>query len=322
MRVRFVSFMALLVGAALPGCRSTKLPTEVNTLYRYAVEADDAGRKEDALKAFSAFRKQHAGDPRLEEIRFRQVDAYYETERIRRGVNETREVLKDYPLSRHLIALEKRLFTTGVRLIDEDTGGFLGIKHFLAIEPEGVDVLGVLLESFKKGQYADAAQRKIGLWAMERKDYDRAILEFEHLAKDYPQSEWKAVADFNVAHCRWLKSRGPRYDREILEKAKEEYQKYVDLHPEGSKVVEAQSRIRTIDLELAEKGWLIGEWYRNDDRFEAARLHYKMVTVRYPETVWATKARERLQELDASVPHGPPVPAPPAKAGAAEQGTP
>jgi len=321
MRVRLLSSLALIVGAALPGCRSTKLPTEVNALYRYGVEADDGGRKEDALKAFSAFRKQHAGDPRLEEIRFRQVNAYYETGRTRRGVNETREVLKDYPLSRHLIALEKRLFTTGVRLLVEDTGGFLGIKNFLAIEPDGVEVLGVLLESFKKGQYADSAQRKIGLWAMERKDYDRAILEFEHLAKDYPQSEWKAVADFNVAHCRWRKSRGPRYDREILEKAKEDYQKYVDLHPEGSKVVEAQSRIRAIDLALAEKGWLLGEFYRNDERIEAARLHYKMVTVRYPETVWATRARERLQELEASRTPGPPPPgAPPAKA--AEQGTP
>jgi outer membrane assembly lipoprotein YfiO len=203
--------------------------------------------------------------------------------------------VEEYPLSRHKV--EKPLFGMGVAIIDGANSGFLGIPGALGFRLGGTEVLRFLIKILRRGERAVDAQRIIAQYYFDQGDHHRARLEYEALIEDYPGSIFQSLAEYRIPLCRLLQSRGPEYDRKLLEDALRGFQQYEHKHPGGTFANLARNRAKEVYNMLAEKNFRIADFYLADKRVDASVFYHELTINTYPETPWAQRSVARLGEI-------------------------
>src|SRR5262249_13023326 len=150
--------------------------------------------------------------------------------------------------------------------------GFLGI---FGGEGIGIEVLEYSVETFPRGRHGVEASRTLANYYFDREDWAEAVSEYELLRKNYPESEWKSLADFRVAMATFQQIRGAEYDRKLIEKSRDEFSNYLRLHPEGNQVQTAKDKLHESRDLLAQKDWQIAHFYDYNGKPEAAIRYFR-----------------------------------------------
>ena len=69
------------------------------------------------------------------------------------------------------------------------------------------------------------------------------------------------------------------------------------MYPESSHAEEARGKISELQELAAEHEFRIGMYYHRYMRYKSARMYFDAIAREYPETQWAQKAREMLDQM-------------------------
>lgn len=309
-RLRFTITALMVSLAAIGGCRTSRPPLPGSTgplppisnpenpaiiTGRAAIEA---GKYEAARTALSPVRTAKPPLAGSAEAAFLTAESYYRSGNRYRAMSGYKRYVEDYPISANLRDAEDRIFTLALEYIEGRVRtGFGLISH----RGTGVSALEFILESFPRGTRSSEAQRILADYYYRDGRWVEAIAEYRELLQRFPRSEWVSIARYRIGMCYIRQSRGPDHDPILLERARDEFQRYTEAHPEGSRISEVQTQLAEIDDILAQKLLRTAYFYARDDEPEAALLYFRETIDSYPESDAAAEAQDAIADLEARI---------------------
>jgi len=179
----------------------------------------------------------------------------------------------------------------------EQNRTLLGLP-ILSARGTGERVVRKILEEYPFEKFSDDYQYRLANVFYERNEYAAAAEEYLFLIDQYDRSIWRPSARFLAGVSFFRTVNSISYDTQNLDKAKKQFDKYLNRYPDGSFVDRARSYIQRINRKLAEKNLRIAEWYTRTGRTTGAIFYYKEVLRIYPKTDQAQTAVKRLRDID------------------------
>ncbi|MFA6349335.1 MAG: outer membrane protein assembly factor BamD [Candidatus Omnitrophota bacterium] len=251
---------------------------------------DDAKREfQKLLKAYgktaeAAESQYYLG--RIEEDRDNLYSAYLEYQK----------VIDKYPFSDRIQEIIEREYKIAEAFMQGEKRKAMGIT--LPVENPSIEIFNKVIENSTYGPYAPKAQYKLGLVLKGLLRYYEAEEAFGKVISNYPTSEWAEPSKFQIASCRAGLSRGPEYDQGAADEAKQKFEDFVRDHPDAVLSAEAEKSIALIKDKEAQSSYNIAVFYEKQKAYQAAKIYYQEAIDNYPNTDWAAKAAEKLQELE------------------------
>jgi len=171
-------------------------------------------------------------------------------------------------------------------------------KWQIPAKDKAIEIFKAVADNAPYGKYADQAKFKAGLAYKDIQDYNSAILMFKDVIDRYPNSEIIDKARFQLAECSRLLSVKPDYDQTPTNLARKEFEDFLKKHPESEMADDAKQVVDKLKLREAENAYKIAQFYEARRAPESAIIYYKEIVQNYPDTEWAKKAQERLNELE------------------------
>jgi outer membrane protein assembly factor BamD len=206
------------------------------------------------------------------------------------------KVIDKYPFSERIQEIIEREYKIGEAFMSGEKRKALGMA--LPVENPSVEIFTRVIENSNFGPLAAKAQYKLGLVLKGLMRYYEAEEAFNKVISNYPDSEWVAPAQYQIAACRAAVSRGPQYDQGAAGEAKEKFEEFVREHPDAVLSREAEKNIEELKNKEAQSTYDIAVFYEKQKAFEAAKVYYNEIITNYPEAPLAKKALERMQILE------------------------
>jgi outer membrane protein assembly factor BamD len=121
---------------------------------------------------------------------------------------------------------------------------------------------------------------------------------FKNFSTSFPNSEWREEAAYLSAYCNYLQSPTYRLDQTSTLTAIEEFQIFVNLFPNSSRVEACNQRIDELRRKLEQKLFAEGELYYNLRQYQSSVLAFDNLLRDYPETPDAERVRYLIAKGD------------------------
>ncbi|MGD8395760.1 MAG: outer membrane protein assembly factor BamD [Candidatus Eiseniibacteriota bacterium] len=131
----------------------------------------------------------------------------------------------------------------------------------------------------------------------EQKDWILAAADFERVVRDFPESRFACDAQLWLAETYWRQSRKAPYDQAETRRAIQEYERFQRRCPEHEGIEEIPARLARARNRLAEKQYRAARLYEKLNQPESALIYLGLVVDEYPDTEWATPARQDRARL-------------------------
>lgn len=175
---------------------------------------------------------------------------------------------------------------------------FLGFRY--RSPTFGVDILigeRGLVTLYPFLEYSDVALWQVSNYYFKKREYPEAEQVLEQLVRDYPLGEWHEAAEYLLALSVFEQVRGEDYDQEPLKKAKRKFNLYRTHYPRGSRIPEAQEKLRQLAEMEARHDLKVAKYYLRESRPEAAMYYLRSVLLNNPTTDAAAEAREIYRQM-------------------------
>lgn len=201
-------------------------------------------------------------------------------------------------LRRELVVAELFLFKGQKRKIWK---GFLRVS---ATE-EALEILNRIIVDRAPGTLlAEQALLMQANYHFDHGEFDEAEKAYARLSRDFPRGKYVRLALERSADSALASFAGIEFDDAPLLEAEERYRQFEDRFPKAAQEDDVPATLANIRNRRAEKEYSIAEYYLRAKHPNAALYYYKSVSANWPDTVWAEKARLKLEALG-------PMPAPP-----------
>lgn len=222
---------------------------------------------------------------RIEEEKGRHFQAY----------QAYQKVIEKYPFSSRIEEIVEREYALAEGYLEKEGG----IRQTVAEHP-AVEILKKVIENSSYGPLAAKAQYKLGVVLKGLERYYEAQDAFSRVVSDYPDSEWVADAQFQIAACLAAVSRGPAYDPGSFREAKKKFEEFSREHPHARLTDEARVNVARLTEQEAQNNYDVARFYEKQKQFDAAKIYYRQILDQAPDSEWAGKAMERLTIMGAS----------------------
>lgn len=162
-----------------------------------------------------------------------------------------------------------------------------------------IELLKVYVANNAGSAEVDEALYELGACELKNKDWAAAMVDFERLLRDYPESDSSASAAFRLGEAYFGQSRGPDFDQEQTVQALEQWQRYLRNYPGHWLNGEAQRRVSEARHRLATKLSNTGRLYLKLKLPEPARVYYERIANEYSDTALYGDALLGLAMCDA-----------------------
>lgn len=203
-------------------------------------------------------------------------------------------VIEKYPFSERIQEIVDREY----RIAERFAGGRRTKDVPLSVENPAAEIFTTVVENSSYGARAPGAQYQLGMVLKGMKNYYEAEDAFNKVISSYPESEWAASAQFQIAACRAAASRAAAYDQGSTEEARKKFGEFLEEHPDAALSTDAQKNIGELGEKEAESKFEIAAFYEKQKAFDAAKIYYNDILTSYPESAWAAKALERIKVLE------------------------
>ena len=160
---------------------------------------------------------------------------------------------------------------------------------------------GMYEKIVRTGPYSDVApqaQLKIGAAREKQHNYAMAAKAYETAADRYhdrPQVAADALYKEGMAYKK--EAQTAEYDQSTAGQAIATFTDFMTLYPAEPRVGDAQKIIATLKVEQARGSFQIARFYEKYKKWNGALVYYNEVVLLDPNSSYAAKARERIDEL-------------------------
>ena len=212
-----------------------------------------------------------------------------------------KELSSSFPITIYAPQVAWMEFQIGKTLL-HTRSGFLGI---ISNHSYGVRVLKHLsitwptqTEPGNPGNVlADDALAILGDDAWKDRDWEKVEEYYSKLLQFYPDSEWNELALFRIGMSWFYRIQGPPYDMYTMKRAEKELALFLGKDVKNKvlkqKAGKALQKVRDC---LAERNFLLAEYYITVGSPYGAYLYLKEICDSYPGSKWAEKAKRMLPE--------------------------
>ncbi len=166
-----------------------------------------------------------------------------------------------------------------------------------------LDKLRSIKNKFPYSKYSiDARLRMADVYFLQEA-YSEAAMAYEAFRDLYPKHERVPYAMFRTGLSYYKDVPGNiARDLSPAQKAMVAYEDFLKAFPTSPDAPEAKKNLAEVRNVLAQKEIYIGDFYRKNDQYEAARTRYQRVLEAFPDTESAKTASERLSGLPKPAP--------------------
>ncbi|MEN3044423.1 MAG: outer membrane protein assembly factor BamD [Candidatus Hydrothermales bacterium] len=145
-------------------------------------------------------------------------------------------------------------------------------------------------------EYTDDVQFYIAKSYFLEKQFETASSEYNFLLNQFPNSEHLEEAEFDILKIEILKVSSPSHETGELEKVIPKIDNFLKKYPNSKFSEELLGLKNTVLNILAEKIYSIARLYENLKKYYSAEIYYKELIDKYPDTIWAEKARKKINK--------------------------
>lgn len=207
------------------------------------------------------------------------------------------KTIDKYPYNERVEELIERQYKIGGVFLDGEKAKIMGMKILPAMD-KAAEILAKVVENAPYGRYADIAQFRIGEAYKNQEFYEDALLAYQKLVDDYPDSPFVEDAKYQIALCTYYVSRDPYYDQEFTDKAIEEYQELIKATSDMELNKEARETLSRLREKKAKSALETAKFYEKTGHYKSAVIYYKDVLENYSDTSIAAEALEKIMELE------------------------
>ncbi|MCF6150184.1 MAG: outer membrane protein assembly factor BamD [Candidatus Kuenenia sp.] len=210
--------------------------------------------------------------------------AYYLNGDYKRALKAYEKVLQEYPGTKRTKEVLEKEFQIGIAQMEID-------------EKAAIKVFEKIIENHPMGPIAPDAQIKIADSYFKLGYYEEATEAYEKFLENYPRNEWIPYVQYQIPLSKVYFERQQERNYGLLVSAREDFEKYLITNPHGVHVEDARKMIKEIKNIEAEREFEIGEFYLRRKTPSSAAMYFGYVIKDYPDTIWAQRAKERLEFL-------------------------
>ncbi len=178
----------------------------------------------------------------------------------------------------------EELFKTGLKLMNES-------KYERAIK-----YFNKIVNEYPHSGYLIKSQFLLAECYFQKKDYEKAKLEYEFYMKTFPYAEDYENAFYKSLICN-LKLFKKSQRISILEELKENFLAFKKSYPEGQFSKEIQSYVNTIDSLIAKNFFDIAFLYYKNGELNPAKIYFEYVINNFPNTSFKFHSLYYLAEI-------------------------
>ena len=210
------------------------------------------------------------------------------------------KTIDKYPYNERVEETIERQYKIGSMFLDGQRAKIMGMQILPAMD-KAVEVLSKVVENAPYGRYADVAQFKIGEAHKKQEFYEEALLAYQKLIDDYPNSPLAEDAKYQIALCTYYVSREPYYDQEFTDRAIAEYQELIKATSDIELNKEAKETLNRLREKKAKSSFETAKFYERNRHYKSAIIYYKDIVENYSDTSIAAEAMERMTKLEAKI---------------------
>jgi len=321
--------------------------------YLAAEEIYEAGEYPKAEKAFHKLAQKHrspaswtwdlitgnleahrplSDSPIREDALFMKAESQFQQEHYADANDTYAELLKDYPSTRHMDDVTKRLFEIARTWLDfPDTARLAEVQQvnyddfhrklpaeqppekkrtpvyvpnfidekrpLFDTEGNAISALRLIWLNDPTGPLADDALMMTASHYARRGNWIESDRHYTLLREEYPNSPHVQTAFVLGSHVKLMSYEGPAYDGKALEDAEHLKESLLRLYPASEDRQRIESELQKIEEAKAARLWELVELYGGKRKRLSEAVYCHLILDRYPETRFAGLARERLQKL-------------------------
>lgn len=286
----------------------------------------------EAQAAFKKVAKKFKKSEIREDALFMQGEAAYEQGNFYAAENAYATLLRDYPSTRHLDDVSKRLFEVARQWLDFPKVAEVGeiqqanfddfsqklpaekpvekartpvwvpnftdkSKPWFDTEGNGIGCLRLIWLNDPTGPLADDALMLAASHYARRNNFVEADRHFTLLREEYPNSPHVQNAFVLGSHVKLMSYQGAAYDAKTLQDAEGLKKSILRLYPESKDRGRIEDELARIEEAKADREWELVVFYERKGNKRAQAVHCHIVIDRFPRSQAAQRARQRLQEL-------------------------
>lgn len=160
-----------------------------------------------------------------------------------------------------------------------------------------IEIYKKVVDNAPFGKLADEAQFKMASTMKDAGRYDEATIAFQKILDDYPASRLYEQARYEMANSAYKASLSPAYDAAPTDKALKAFEEFAGTTSDEKLTKEAHTTIKRLKNKAAEKSFMTAEFYERQKHYVSAIIYYQDVIDRYPDSISAGIAIDRIRDL-------------------------
>lgn len=301
---------------------------------RQCQDAFDKGDYAQAIKLGKKTAKKFKESSLGEQAQFCVAESYFAQGNYAKAQDGYTQLFADYPSTRYVEPSTRKLFrisqawleiaepmarseirrVSGEKVIEEDSqpASSKDPTLFVRILPNFhdrsrpmFDTQGRALESLKSiwmndptGPLADDALMLTATYYQRHDNFVEADRYFEILRQEYPDSPHLEEAFLLGAHVKQMSYQGPYYEGRELTGARKLKEQSLQLFPVSQQRQQLRKDLDQIYLLEAQRAWAKIEYYQKKRKPRAIAIACIQLVSDYPDTQFASKARDILRTID------------------------
>lgn len=286
----------------------------------------------EAEKAFKTVAKKFKKSEIREDALFMQAEAAFSQEHYADAHDLYAQLLKDYPTTRHLDVISKRMFKVAMIWLDHpevaEVGEIQQVNHDRysvklppadksrqpkrnvlvpnftdetrpLFDPQGnaITALRSIWTNDPTGPLADDALMLAASHYARSGDFVEADRHFTMLREQFPNSPHVQKAFELGAHTKLMSYEGADYDGKSLTDAEQLKLATLRLYPEMENKGRLEKELKKIQLAKADRLWSMAEFYYGKGNKKASAIYCHLLLSEYGNSPYAEKAEEHLARL-------------------------
>lgn len=250
----------------------------------------------EALLVFTTLRENYPPSKYSEDILYYQGECFFHLNQYSKAHDVFYAYFLDYPNTKRLSHLMEREYKIGASFLEEEETEILGLTLVDARE-EGIRILKTLIKIYPHSEFSDEALYKIANYYFTIEDFEEAEKHYKELLEKYLLSKWRPASMLQIAMTYRQRHRGTDYDEQWLKKAAHGFKQFLKTFPEDQQVPQAQEYLKEMNNLLARKLFETAAFYEKTGAKRAAIRYYELSLKRYPESDFAQKATQAIEDL-------------------------
>jgi outer membrane assembly lipoprotein YfiO len=298
----------VFVTAGLVSCSSTSgnLPLagtlgaadpRAEALLAKAQAAEAAGKMNKATKAYKEVAEKYPYAPAAPKARFRHATILDSEGELVKAFDSYQIFIERYQADAlYSKALARQATVAHAAADGIITNSFVGIKTRLD-RKKTTEMLAKVRENAPQAGSAPKAQFAIGqVWERE-KDDRRAVIAYQLLVDDYPDSSYAPEAQYRIGDIYLQQAKSGNQNPATLDQSRHAFEDLLQLFPNSKRAKDARARLAELSGRDVQRSFDIGEFYYKKKNYTSASFYYNEVLRKVKSGPLHDKAAQRLAQL-------------------------